>query len=362
MSSWRLFKGWDRMVSSARGLAVDDTAARSVAEHGSAPILHLYRFVPAAIVGKYQDIEAALKIDRCRERGVEYNRRSTGGGTVIMGERAVALGFGVPLDHGPMGRGIDAVFGVMSRVLVRTLSTLGIEATFRPKNDLEVNGRKIAGLSASAETGAALLFHCSLLVDFDVNLMLDIMNTPSEKIYDKGYSCFSERLTTIERELGRSVSMDEVMQAVAASFEEEFGVEFAESEPDEWELQSIGEIEKTRYTNPAWIFSHKHPRSRMGEAVHKTPGGLLQVYLAMAGNVIDQVVVTGDFFSTSADIHRIESALKWTAATRERIVENLSSVWRDGIIYGVTPEDIAEVILTARRKMRAAGSEEIETS
>lgn len=51
------------------------------------------------IVGRYQDIEAALKLDRCRERGVEYNRRSTGGGTVIMGPEIVALGLGINVDH-----------------------------------------------------------------------------------------------------------------------------------------------------------------------------------------------------------------------------------------------------------------------
>ncbi|MBW1683166.1 MAG: lipoate--protein ligase family protein, partial [Deltaproteobacteria bacterium] len=62
---------------------------------------------------------------------------------------------------------------------------------FQPKNDLEVGGKKIAGLSAANETGACLLFHTSLLVDFDVPLMLDIMNTPLIKVRDKGYSCFS---------------------------------------------------------------------------------------------------------------------------------------------------------------------------
>ncbi len=112
--TWRLFNHWDLMMSAAEGLAVDDMLAYSISERGSAPILHLYRFRPSAIVGKYQDIEAALKIDRCRELGVEFNRRSTGGGTVIMGEKVVALGFGVPLDYGPMGRGIDSVFGIMS--------------------------------------------------------------------------------------------------------------------------------------------------------------------------------------------------------------------------------------------------------
>jgi lipoate---protein ligase len=351
---WRLLKGWDRMVSTAEGLAVDDMMAYSISETGSAPILHLYRFKPSAIVGKYQDIEAALKIDRCRELGVEFNRRSTGGGTVIMGEKVVALGFGIPLDYGVMGRGIDAVFAKMSAVLLRALNELGVPAEFRPKNDLQVNGKKIAGLSASAEVGSCLLFHCSMLVDFDIPLMLQIMNTPSEKLYDKGYSCFSQRLTTIQQELGREVSIGEVMKTILSSFEHEFQVEFASDSLTEWERAKVEQLKAERYTGDEWIFSHKHPRSRMGEALLKTPGGLLQIYLSLAGGVIDQVVITGDFFSTSEDINRIESVLKWTPAKWDRIMENLSTVWKDGVIYGVTREDLAQTILDAKERMIAA--------
>ncbi len=230
---------------------------------------------------------------------------------------------------------------------------LGVDAVFRPKNDLEVNGKKIAGLSASAEVGSCVLFHCSMLVDFDIGLMLDIMNLPSEKLYDKGYSCFSERLTTIEREIGAPVDVDTVMETIVESFETEFDVRFEPSPLTEWEKATAKRLERERYQNPDWIFSHKHPRSTMGEAFKKTPGGLLQIYLALAGSVIDQVVITGDFFSTSSDINRIEAALKWTPAKRERILANLESVWRDGVIYGVTREDLADAILLAKERLSA---------
>jgi lipoate-protein ligase A len=90
MLHWRLFKNHSRPVSAAKGLAVDDTLPQSVAHNNSPPILNLYTFVPSVNVGKYQDIESALKLDRCRARGIEFSRRSTGGGTVIMGPDIVA--------------------------------------------------------------------------------------------------------------------------------------------------------------------------------------------------------------------------------------------------------------------------------
>ena len=96
---WRFIKEISRPVSTAEGLAVDDTLPQSIEYHDSPPILHLYTFIPSVIVGKYQDIEAALKLDRCRARGIEFNRRSTGGGTVIMGPEILALGFGINMDY-----------------------------------------------------------------------------------------------------------------------------------------------------------------------------------------------------------------------------------------------------------------------
>ena len=60
-----------RNVNSAYGLAVDEMLAHSVAYNGSDPILHLYNFLPSVIVGRYQDIEAAIDIEECQRRGIE---------------------------------------------------------------------------------------------------------------------------------------------------------------------------------------------------------------------------------------------------------------------------------------------------
>ncbi|MBN1105343.1 MAG: hypothetical protein JXL84_18170 [Deltaproteobacteria bacterium] len=346
---WRLFKNTSRSVSTAEGLAVDDTLPQSVALRGSPPILNLYTFVPSVIVGKYQDIEAALRLDRCRARGIEYNRRSTGGGTVIMGPQIVALGLGINVDNPVLKRpGVGGVFESMGGVLSRATRKLGISSHFRPKNDIEVSGKKIAGLSAASETGKSLLFHTSFLVDFDIALMTDIMNTPLVKLSDKGYNCFSQRMTTVREESGRDISVTVVIDLIQEAFEEEFSITFDHDEPDGWERDTIDRFIRERYTNPEWIFSHRHPRARMGVGRMKTKAGLLEIYLSLSGGSIENVVITGDFFSTSENIHYLETSLKWTSAREEKIRENLSRVWRDDMIYGLDAPTLAKAILSAK--------------
>lgn len=345
---WRLFKNLTRPVSTAEGLAVDDTLPRSVDLRGSPPILNLYTFVPSAIVGKYQDIEAALKLERCRVRGIEYNRRSTGGGTVIMGPSVLALGLGINVDHPGLKKGLGGVFESLSLVLIRALGSLGIDTRFQPRNDIEVKGKKIAGLSASAEAGAGMLFHTSLLVEFDVALMLDIMHTPLVKIRDKGYNCFSARMTTVAAETGRAVSMQEVAAAVEGGFREEFRVSFDEDSPDNWETENIAHLMETRYLSRDWVFSHKHPRSRMGVGRLKTPAGLLEVYVTLSGGSIEQVIITGDFFSSPREIHRLENALKWSSARPEHIEKNLAGVWEKDMIHGFDVPALTQAVLLAK--------------
>ncbi len=345
---WRLFKNLSRPVTTAEGLAVDDTLPLSVDQNNSPPILHLYTFIPSVIVGVYQDIEAALKLDRCRARGIEYNRRSTGGGTVIMGPDIVALGLGSPVDYPGLKRGVGGVFESLSSVLIRALEKLGIPACFKPKNDLEVNGKKIAGLSAASETGKSLLFHTSLLVDFDVGLMTDIMNTPLVKLHDKGYNCFSQRMTTVREELNQDIAVGQMIDLIQEAFEEEFKIEFREDTPDQWEARIISRYVEERYKNREWIFSHRHPRARMGIGRLKTKGGLLEIYLSLSGASIENVLITGDFFSSTEDLHRLENALKWTSVRKESIEEKLSSVWREDMIYGLDVPTLTRAILLAK--------------
>ncbi|MBW2028063.1 MAG: hypothetical protein JRH06_03225 [Deltaproteobacteria bacterium] len=347
--SWRLFKDVSVPVSTAEGLAVDDSLPLSVTEHDSPPVLHLYTFVPSVIIGKYQDIEAALRLERCMARGIEYNRRSTGGGTVIMGPEIVALGLGIGINHPCLNGGtVGGIFQSLGRVLCRALERFHIKARFRPKNDLEVEGRKIAGLSAASEKGRGLLFHTSLLVDFDIPLMLDIMNTPLIKVQDKGYNCFSQRMTTVRRETGRDIQVWEVMDSIQGSFERELDIGLKDSEPDEWERENIDRLIVNRYRNRDWIFSHKHPRSRMGIGRLKTGAGLLEVYLSLSGGSIENVIITGDFFAAEEDLGRLESALRWASAREESIREKVIREWRKDMIYGLEPESLIRAIMMAK--------------
>ena len=86
----------------------------------------------------------------------------------------------------------------------------------------------------------------------------------------------------------------------------------------------------------------------MGLGRLKTAGGLLEIYLALSGGSIENVIITGDFFSTSEDINRLEKALKWTSAREESVGENISKVWQDDMIYGLDVPTLTKAIMKAK--------------
>ena len=86
----------------------------------------------------------------------------------------------------------------------------------------------------------------------------------------------------------------------------------------------------------------------MGVGRLKTGAGLMEIYLSLSGASIENVLITGDFFTTSKDLHRLENVLKWTSARKGSIEKNLSSVWREDMIYGLDVPTLTEAILKAK--------------
>ncbi len=158
---WRLIT--DDGVSASFGLAADEALAQRVGLNVSQPTLRLYTYHSyCALVGRFQNVENEIRVGYCRENGITINRRPTGGGAIIMG--VDQLGVALTLQ----GRDDDSysrareMMGDFSEGLVRGLNQLSVEARFRRKNDIEVNGRKLVGLGIYRAPSGGLLFQSAV--------------------------------------------------------------------------------------------------------------------------------------------------------------------------------------------------------
>ena len=152
-----------------------------------------------ALVGRYQTLEAEVDLAACRRTGTEVSRRLTGGGAIVMGSGQLGIAY---VDRAPAGQRPRETIEELSAALAAGCARLGITASFGGKNDLEVGGRKIAGLGLYVDPAGAMLFHASVLADLDVAFMLQVLQIPAAKLADRAGAAVSERITTVSVETG----------------------------------------------------------------------------------------------------------------------------------------------------------------
>jgi len=313
--------------------------------------LRFLQFTPSALLGFHQSAEQELDLDYCREHGVTVQRRITGGGAIYFDE--TQIGWELYLHKRDLGTAdMAAIAHRICAAAARGISTLGVDAQFRPRNDIEVDGRKISGTGGVFE-GAALMYQGTLLVQFDVEKMLRVLRIPAEKLSDKAIASARERVANLADLLGHVPSLQQVKAALADAFGAAFEVEFA--------VGGLSAVEQARYrsalaeiTSPEWLDQVKNPVSDMPlrEAVRKFPGGMLRVALAYDSRRqrIAQAWFSGDFFITpQRTVADLEAALRNIAAEQAEAIVLEFFNGRTVDMLQLVPDDFVTVIRQAIR-------------
>lgn len=303
-------------LSSAEGLAADEVLCHSVAA-GLPSTIRLYTYRPAVIVGRYQNLADAIDLDACRLYGYEWNRRYTGGGTVMMGPKQLAVGLVLP-EQRPALSSIRKHFEYFAGILSAALGRFDVYAEFAGKNDLVVDGRKVAGLAISQDIDGVVFFHASILWDFDVRVMVEILNLATRGLDDRGHSCFARRMTTVREHA--DVTLEGLKHALVSSLGEHHNIQPTRMDWLPEEREQARALIVSRYECDDWIYSDRVMRRWTGSAERKTEGGLLRVYVDRAGGVVDSVLITGDYFSRGREVARLESQLRGVSCRESSIL------------------------------------------
>jgi lipoate-protein ligase A len=333
-------------VSAHQGLAGDEVLVREVGVGRSPPTLKLYTYRPhCALVGRFQDVDNEIRLSFCEEHDVQVSRRPTGGGAILMGpdQLGVALALRGRGDRHGRPRELMARF---SDGLSRALRHFGIDAAFRGKNDLEVAGRKIAGLGIYRDPSGGLLFHASLLVDLDVELMTNVLRSPFEQNTERELRVVARRTTTV-REWCRGVVMADVQAKVAESFASSFGVAIEPSRLSSDEENSIETLATEKYRSDEWVSCRGDVRDAAGSASIDTFAGTLDVHVALAGRMLKAVHIRGDFFADDDAIADLEWKLRWHSCEDSGVEATVRAWARTHPGTDISPGAVTEAILSA---------------
>jgi lipoate-protein ligase A len=311
--------------------------------------LRFLRFTPSALLGYHQSAEQELNLDYCRAHGVTVQRRITGGGAIYFDE--TQLGWELYLHKRELGTAdMQRISQRICHAAATAISALGVEARFRPRNDIEVDGRKISG-TGGAFDGDALMYQGTLLIEFDVAKMMRVLRIPAEKLSDKAIASARDRVANLKDLLGRQPDAGEIRQYMIEAFESEFGVEFSEGDLSLSEHRRF-EAALREIDHPDWVNLVNRPVSDMPilEAVQKFAGGLLRAAVTydVRTRTLRQVWFTGDvFISPRRTLSDLEAALRDVPVDRleQRVLSFFSD--RQVDLLTLTPQDFVTVVRLA---------------
>ena len=109
--------------------------------------------------------------------------------------------------------------------------------------------------------------------------------------------------------------------------------------------EDIKEIEKARkekFGNWNWNYG-KSPEYNITRS-HKFEKGKIEIYANVIESKIDNIKIYGDFFGIE-DVSAVEEVLKGTKYEREDVLKVLNSINLSRYFAGITPEEVAEVIV-----------------
>lgn len=348
-------------LTAAANMALDQIILEEVACHASPPTMRFLQFSPAAaLVGYHQDVDQELRKEYCASHGIDMNRRLTGGGAILFQESALGWEiFGVPGEEPFFGRYETILFRICDAA-ARALSGLGITAAFRPRNDIEVNGRKISGTGGTTVSNG-FMFQGTLLVQNEVERFLKALRVPVEKLKKREIESLMDRICFLSDILPQVPRIQRIKDCISKGLASELGIHLAPGELTVQEKKRLGE-ELPLYASDAWIRSRSRP-AQEGEPVRsitQTEAGTLRVnlWLTPGARRVRQALIVGDFFAIPPRLVRdLEASLVGVPARKEELQQSVQGFLRtyDGEILGIEPSRIGEAVGGAAERLLLAG-------
>jgi len=262
---------------------------------------------PYVSIGFHQNADREVDMEYCRAKGIPVFRREVGGGAVYLDGHQLFFQLILRKDNPLAPARKESFYRKFLEPVVNVYRRIGIEAVYKPINDVIAGTRKISGTGAG-EIGDCVVFVGNLIVDFDYETMCRVLRVPDEKFRDKVHKTLRENLSTIRRELGEEDAGTWDDAALNALMAEEFQKILGPMEAwdrDDILHAKIAEL-RERMLEDAWLYRRGRPaierdiKIRAGVEVrhrmHKAPGGLIRADFEMVEGAYGRVRLSGDFF------------------------------------------------------------------
>ncbi|WP_243065040.1 biotin/lipoate A/B protein ligase family protein [Humibacter sp. RRB41] len=218
-------------------LALDEAMSNSLAEGLRKPTLRIWEWDESAVViGSFQSVKNEVDPQGAQRYGFDVVRRITGGGAMMMEKgNVVTYSLYVPAEL-VSGMSFADSYAYLDDWALVALRSLGVDATYKPLNDIASPQGKIGGAAQKRFKNGAVLHHVTMSYDMDGQKMTEVLRIGREKISDKGITSAAKRVDPLRAQSG--LSRAEIIERMKQTFTELYGAvpgditdaEYAEAE------------------------------------------------------------------------------------------------------------------------------------
>ena len=191
----------------------------------------------------------------------------------------------------------------------------------------------------------------------DLELMSAAIPAPPEKFIDKDAKSISERVTYLEKVVGRSIDLTEIKYIYFEQMKKIFNVRLLPGELTQQERDYYQQMEK-EYTNEDYFMERSErrfagtfqemERKAIQFKVHSGP--FIRIIAQVKDNRLEDLIISGSIHASplrpTSPIHEIEKALAGEWIDKERFTSKIEKVMEQkGFqISGVSPAFLAQKI------------------
>lgn len=281
-----------------------------------------WRVEPTVMLGRNQLTENEVNIDYCKRNGIHIFRRKSGGGCIYADKGCMQF------SYISFAENVNHAFVEYMQGIADMIKSLGINTELSGRNDILVEGKKVAGSAFYRLKGRSVL-HNSLLFSTELEHLSQTLTPSKEKLQSKGVASVSQRVGNVGNHTDLSIEafMDYVRKYMC-------GDEVLELTADD--MKHIEEIEKELASDD---FTYgKNPKYTEVRKKRFADVGTIQAHIELKNQKIVNINLMGDYF-LSGDLDReLLDLLHGVDFTREAVGKAIESVEMGNVIRNFTTE------------------------
>ena len=227
----------------AANLALDEALLQAAEEGEAPPTLRTWELNEVAVVlGASGRLAEDVDLGACRAEGVAIGRRSSGGGTVVIGPGALNVAVVLPIAGAPELGAVDTAQSYVLGRIASAIRVLGPAIEVLGSGDLTIGLRKFAG-SAQRRLRRHLLVHATILYDFPLGLVARYTAPPRRQPAYRAGRSHDNFLTNL------GLPRDRLLAAIRSAWLDPSRAPVEVPLPDD----RVRDLVASKFADPAWI-------------------------------------------------------------------------------------------------------------